>query len=778
MPRSKGMSSTSSRVKMSVLNTSHSLRTTTASLTQIRHERLEEERRRAEQMRETQHFRALMAEAQLESGQNNNDFTQYDDTAHEYEDFNQPEDSGDVASGPLFAELFQTTDAPLVKAYMQWTCKMTEASGDHEGHAFSVAAVGIMDFTTNIDILQRPGEPANVALLRYGLLSCSPVQPTVAIHLHCLELYHQIRRRQSSFSIQSITKVLCTLHNVTYSRHLREQFAIAFDIYLQVKREVQQLVDHALNRDGADWHLKGSCPCCGFEQPNEPQLIPRRLHSMDGNHSTKRLEGSGSADQRLFRSRYFIPVSAVERFRNDVCNRPGEHLTGKNITCTEKWTATKSVEEDKISVFEQTGIFILACRHGFLQSMGFLSSIGCLKSVVKTKDLATTLVAHPVKPSRLVPLAISAAELNLIVAVNSFSWWDQDKYLELSHFLHSNYVQALGIIEDHTQLLEEFMARTSVTKDDFIRWQQEESEFLNNLAEEPPSDAIAASYVEELEKLCIAESTYGGMTSVPYLTYTPADFSPSSGLNASTRQQSKTAEAQRLSVLRRYQLQINELEGLVIQCLFELSKANLAGTGYKMRKYISKAIACHSATIRNALEKYNQLAPLQIPPQPILDYADVVGYATLGEFTLLKYSHHDFLSKPWAVPETQEMGAKYFKLIRSHEEIVHLNVEIGCLDTWVEYDDGKMIEVIEMLVADDPSSLLAAELKRQYSVHHRINNIHRCHLHNIRQLKGYSGPIPLMQHDFTEMEGQDDEGSDELNDEASHLKDTISRIGE
>lgn len=66
-----------------------------------------------------------------------------------------------------------------------------------------------------MNVAQRPDEPANSALLRMGLLGCSPVQPTVAIHLTCLELYHQIRRRQSSFSIQSITKVLCALHNVS-----------------------------------------------------------------------------------------------------------------------------------------------------------------------------------------------------------------------------------------------------------------------------------------------------------------------------------------------------------------------------------------------------------------------------------------------------------------------------------------------------------------------------------------------------------------------------------
>ncbi|KAG1788608.1 hypothetical protein EV424DRAFT_1356046, partial [Suillus variegatus] len=133
---------------------------------------------------------------------------------------------------------------------------------------------------------QHMDEPANSSLLRIGLLGCSPLQPTIAIRLECLELYHQIRRYQSSFSIQAFTKVLCTLHN-------------------------------SLDRDHEDWPMSGACPCCTFEQPNEPILIPRRLHCMDGNFSAKRLDGSGSSDLRVFRSYYFIPHADVEHFKDD-----------------------------------------------------------------------------------------------------------------------------------------------------------------------------------------------------------------------------------------------------------------------------------------------------------------------------------------------------------------------------------------------------------------------------------------------------------------------------
>ncbi|KAG1837228.1 hypothetical protein DFJ58DRAFT_718925 [Suillus subalutaceus] len=556
---------------------------------------------------------------------------------------------------------------------------------------------------------------------------------------------------------------------------------------------------------------------------------------MDGNHSVKRLEGSSSADEHVFNSRYFIPKAVVELFKDDVHNRPGEQPSGENANCTENWTAA-SVEENKIFVFEQTGIFILACRHGFVESIVEMKRSGELHLLnVCGNEQA---VGHDIGCSSRKTIAASsigvrAKSLNLIVAVNSFHGYAHNRRCQLQNhplylkvtkgrFLFNNYIQALRIIEDYTPLLEEFKSRKSLTDQDFIQWHQEEIEFLGNLAVESPSDVLAVAYVEELEKLCLTESLYGSVTSVPFLTYTPASFMQTSGLNASARRQSRTVEAECLSALRKYELQMNvvddferrnginerwttahpgytqaleygherhfirtveQLEGLVVQHLFEFSKANLANTGYKMRKHISKAITRRSAAIRSMLEKYNKLAPLQTPPRPILDYSEVVGYATLGEFSLLKHSRHDLLSKPWAVPDNQEMAAKYFKVVRSHKEIARLNVEIRRLDAWVEYDDAKMLEVIETLTVDETDSLLAAELRRQYNERHRINNVHRHRLDKIRYLKGYSGPAAVLWHNSVEMERSDNKEEpvdvwedDELNDEASRLEDAISRL--
>jgi hypothetical protein len=202
-----------------------------------------------------------------------------------------------------------------------------------------------------------------------------------------------------------------------------------------------------------------------------------------------------------------------------------------------------------------------------------------------------------------------------------------------------------------------------------------------------------------------------------------------------------------------------------------------------MRKYISKAITRRSAAIRTALEKYNKLAPLQNPPRPVLDYSEVVGYASLGEFSLLKYSRHDILAKPWSIPANREMAVKYFKLVRSCEEIIRLNVEVKRLQSWVEHEDQNVLEAINSLVADNPNSLLIDELKAFHAKCRRINDNHRKLLQKIYVLDGYTGERPSQTFDSV-MPDEDgiEEGNleyhedDAVNDEAVRLEDLVSRL--
>ncbi|OAX36990.1 hypothetical protein K503DRAFT_647944, partial [Rhizopogon vinicolor AM-OR11-026] len=251
-------------------------------------------------------------------------------------------------------------------------------------------------------------------------------------------------------------------------------------------------------------------------------------------------------------------------------------------------------------------------------------------------------------------------------------------------FIYNNYKQALHIINELSPAVQEFKVQLRLTDADFEKWNAEELEYLQTLATETEDDIEKMTYVEALESLAHAEVTYGGVTSVQFLSYTPTDFTPTQGLHKSVQAVARAQEAERSAAYRRLVLEMNavddlerrmgiterwtreqdeykhalnslmnrrfihvveHLEGLVVKRLFELAKANLAGTGYKLRQHISNAIARRSAAIRAALDKYNALAPLQNPPRPTLEYHEVASYAWLGEFDLLKHSRRDLLSK-------------------------------------------------------------------------------------------------------------------------------------
>ena len=110
---------------------------------------------------------------------------------------------------------------------------------------------------------------------------------------------------------------------------------------------------------------------------DEAILFPAQLHIMDGNFSAKWLNDLGSADPWMFESDYFIPVDDIEQFRNNAFRNPG-----KGATCSFNWSAAKFAEEDKIHVFEQTDIFVLACWHSFVVCIAEMKHSGELYGIV------------------------------------------------------------------------------------------------------------------------------------------------------------------------------------------------------------------------------------------------------------------------------------------------------------------------------------------------------------------------------------------------------------
>ncbi|TFK59525.1 hypothetical protein BDN72DRAFT_944548, partial [Pluteus cervinus] len=715
---------------------------------------------------------------------------------------------------------------------------------------------------------QLHDEGANESLIRFGFLGSAPSQPSVAFTLELLEFYHQLRHRQSNFSTQAIVRVLCSLHNLTYTKTLRTHFSNTFDAYLEILRNIQQLVDDALGRNKT-WRAKNGCPACSFKLPNEPKLEPARLHAMDGNNSLKHFHGKAYRDDREFSSNYFIQTETVDLYKDVITasTKRGQRVAKKGkrgnkvefedveveqvLSCADGWTASSSVSEDTVKVFDETGIFLSMCRHAIVefivdmrksgelakyglatvhcildtygagQCLGY--DIGCThhKTVAKSplnsqaRELKLEFVVdlfHGYSHERscqlnFLPLYRPAcgiedfatcerifsslnSAVRLIRHASHFHWlqhidlhfnqWDQDHYQDLTKFIHDNYRQALKIIEVNVPKLDDFKATFGFSGADFESWYREEKAYLSVLTEtEPLFDKNLIVYVEALQELKDAEKKYNNsQENVEIVLFVASDFQ-NGQLSASARQTGGKVSGARTRLRTRYKLALDtvdelesvldidgrwtrehpkyaevlkfvkdsefigvveRLEALIVQRLFELSKANLSGTGVKLRKKVSDSIIHRSKAIQGALKKYNELAPLQRPPRPTVEYDNVITWTTLGQFTLLKDSRYDPLSKPWSINTNREMANRYWKVQGAHAEIVRLNVETARMEEWIRVEDEEWRMVAATLSSTNAALAHQVQLRGKQRQH--INSIHRCYLDAIYAIPGYTGTIP------------------------------------
>ncbi|KAI5992334.1 hypothetical protein EDC04DRAFT_2587023 [Pisolithus marmoratus] len=101
-------------------------------------------------------------------------------------------------------------------------------------------------------------------------------------------------------------------------------------------------------------------------------------------------------------------------------------------TCTDNWTVAKSVEENQIQVFKQTGIFVMACCHGFVECIVEMKQSGELMKygLVAVNQLLNVCgqgqaVGHDIgcaskKTISASSLGAKAQEKQLKVVVNTF----------------------------------------------------------------------------------------------------------------------------------------------------------------------------------------------------------------------------------------------------------------------------------------------------------------------------------------------------------------------
>ncbi|KAI0640725.1 hypothetical protein C8Q79DRAFT_920896 [Trametes meyenii] len=314
-----------------------------------------------------------------------------------------------------------------------------------------------------------------------------------------------------------------------------------------------------------------------------------------------------------------------------------------------------------------------------------------------------------------------------------FKQWDNDKYINLATMLLNNYKQALKIIEDYSVEVDATLIQLDSSRDDLIRWQEEEAAYFTSVGHERPGDIAAVEYVTLLRELRGIENQLASSMAA-FVTSIPEDYSfalPSEAAGSSRKADSvyyaatsctRIQESERVHLRekwdkihrqvvalelkmgitlrwgpgtaeymatlqyiaeRDYRITLEKLHGLVVQRLFELHNMNISQTAYKVRTYIAKNLQRRSEAIRTAVKQYNAAAQAITLPRPALDWVKVTHYAFLDEFELLRDTRNDIRAKPWAQPLAREAMKKYRRILRAREELIRCDVEVCRVHTWV-----------------------------------------------------------------------------------------------
>ncbi|KAL7283107.1 LOW QUALITY PROTEIN: hypothetical protein ACG7TL_002532 [Trametes sanguinea] len=290
----------------------------------------------------------------------------------------------------------------VIDAFLAWRHPRAEAApvDIDPDYSFDIDVIDIYGLIPSTTITRSSDESAAVALVRHGYLGNSLVNPSLAISLKTLELLRCLKLVKASFSAEAFAKLICYQYYIPYRPLYWKAIADAFDVYLTICHSTSDRVMKALGRDGPDWRPRNACPACTYKLEDEEPEMFTRLICMDGNNSLKRMAPPGkrsTGDTRLFQSDYILPCEFVDRYANEVKARqqqprtdllehtegegseddcedgpdsdgdPTDGATGVPSPCASHWKAASADDKKRMwGVFEETGIFACACRHGLI----------------------------------------------------------------------------------------------------------------------------------------------------------------------------------------------------------------------------------------------------------------------------------------------------------------------------------------------------------------------------------------------------------------------------
>jgi hypothetical protein len=201
-----------------------------------------------------------------------------------------------------------------------------------------------------------------------------------------------LHNRSPGLSLHAFVQSLCDQHSAPFKSYITRQFSICFDLYLEIRTATDKRVRAALSRNTEDYRLRHNCPSCTHKLINEPHLEFSMLYTVDGNDSLKRIIHRETVPEAVGSDGAFVPVVGASSESTDtrvggeevyLTNEYVNKWSKENITtiiptyneaeddkdnpCAERWRNMKSTITSKMwGVFDETGIFLALCRHGFV----------------------------------------------------------------------------------------------------------------------------------------------------------------------------------------------------------------------------------------------------------------------------------------------------------------------------------------------------------------------------------------------------------------------------
>ncbi|KAJ7709316.1 hypothetical protein B0H14DRAFT_2646345 [Mycena olivaceomarginata] len=317
------------------------------------------------------------------------------------------------------------------------------------------------------------------------------------------------------------------------------------------------------------------------------------------------------------------------------------------------------------------------------------SSLGATTTAMRMQGVVPAFHGHAHKqslPNRMAPasnhLALRPDSPHHSTASQQidehFKFHDEDKHAASGNFIYQNYRQALekiAINAGQLSLLESSLGTTAADYEHYPRYREPEDvqrtvDYIGKLQKHADASAASDQAKTEFKRLDFNILTNG--YTKPQITLEDlCRFEEAHGIEVRWMPDSKdTRTASPSPTQRKYREALTEVERLVVQRLFELTKLGMSGLTYNMRDKISKALKTRSEAIRRAIVVYNQAASLLTPPRerPYVrrGHPDDV---TCGGSTSCATLAQDIRLQPWTQPERREAMVLHYGIKRAKEEV-------------------------------------------------------------------------------------------------------------